>query len=153
MSLENEILNLIEKPINELGYFNVSVSFTRENKNNYLRVLIDKDDPISLDDIIKVNDLISPLLDEKDLISEAYILDVSSYGVEKKIDVNNLQKYVGKYVNIHLTHPYRGENYLEGDLVEVKEDTVILNYRNKTRLISAEVEKRYIDKARLAIKF
>lgn len=153
MSLENEILNLIEKPINELGYFNVSVSFTRENKNNYLRVLIDKDDPISLNDIIKVNDLISPLLDEKDLISEAYILDVSSYGVEKNIDVNNLQKYVGKYVNIHLTHPYKGENYLEGDLVEVKEDTVILNYRNKTRLISAEVEKKYIDKARLAIKF
>ncbi|HBF68217.1 MAG TPA: ribosome maturation factor RimP [Firmicutes bacterium] len=153
MNIEKQILELIEKPINDLGYENVSVTYKRENGTNYLRVLIDKDDVISLDDIVRVNDLISPILDEKDLIEEAYILDVSTYGAEKSIDVNKLEKYVGKYVRVHLTNPYKGENYLEGSLDSVSSDIVSLTYRVKSRLIKAELNRKDIDKARLAIKF
>ncbi len=153
MGIENEVLNLIEKPINDLGYINVSVSFTSEAGSRYLRVLIDKDDVVSLDDIVKVNDLISPIIDKADLIQGAYILDVSSYGAEKKIDITKLDKYVGKYVNVHLSHPYKGENYLEGTLKSVNEGKVIISFREKTRLIKAEVSESDIDKARLAIKF
>lgn len=153
MSVEKEVLELIEKPINELGYENVSVSFVKENGTNYLRILIDKDDVISLDDIVKVNDFISPLLDEKDIISEPYILDVSSYGAEKAIDVGKLEKYVNKHVLLHLTTPYKGENYLQGDLINVSPDIVVLTYRVKTRIIKAELNRKDIDKARLAIKF
>ena len=153
MSIEKQVLEIIEKPINELGYFNVSVTFTREKGTSFLRVLIDKDDPVSLDDIIAVNDKISPLLDEADLIDGEYMLDVSSYGAEKKIDVSRLEKYVGKYINIHLTHPCKGENYLEGDLTSVTEDKVVISYKIKTRLVNAEVNRNDIDKARLAIKF
>lgn len=153
MSIEKEVLELIEKPINELGYENVSISFVKENGTNYLRVLIDKDDVISLDDIVKVNDLISPLLDEKDIISEPYILDVSSYGAEKAIDINKLEKYVNKYVLIHLTTPYKGENYLEGDIDSISSDIVVLSFRVKSRLVKAELNRKDIDKARLAIKF
>lgn len=153
MGIEKQVLELIEKPINELGYINVSVSFVRESGTSYLRVLIDKDEVISLDDIIAVNDLISPMLDKADLIPGAYVLDVSSYGAEKKIDVNNLEKYVGKYVNIHLSNPYKGENYLEGDLIEVTKDSVTLSYKVKTRVINAIINRKDIDKARLAIKF
>ena len=153
MSLETEVLNLIEKPINEMGYINVSVSFTKEKGTYFLRVLVDKDEPISLDDIIAINDKISPLLDEADLIKDEYMLDVSSYGIEKKIDVNSLEKYVGKYINIHLTNPYKGENYLEGDLVSVTKDEITLSYRIKTRKVDAVIDRKTIDKARLAIKF
>lgn len=153
MNIEKQILELIEKPINELGYENVSVSYKRENGTNYLRVLIDKDDVISLDDIVRVNDLISPMLDSEDLIDEAYILDVSTYGAEKSIDVNKLEKYIGKYVRVHLTNPYKGENYLEGSLDSVSSDIVSLTYRVKSRLVKAELNRKDIDKARLAIKF
>lgn len=153
MNIEKQILELIEKPINELGYENVSVSYKRENGTNYLRVLIDKDDVISLDDIVRVNDLISPMLDSEDLIDEAYILDVSTYGAEKSIDVNKLEKYIGKYVRVHLTNPYKGENYLEGSLDSVSSDIVSLTFRVKSRLVKAELNRKDIDKARLAIKF
>ena len=153
MSLETEVLKLIEKPINEMGYINVSVSFAKEKGTYFLRVLVDKDEPISLDDIIAINDKISPLLDEADLIKDEYMLDVSSYGAEKKIDVNSLEKYVGRYINIHLTNPYKGENYLEGDLVSVTKDEITLSYRIKTRKVDATVDRKVIDKARLAIKF
>lgn len=153
MSIEKEVTSLIEKPIKDLGYDEVSVSLVRENGVMYLRVLIDKDDAISLDDIIKVNDLISPLLDEADLIKSEYYLDVSSYGAEKPIKVERLEKYIGKYINIHLTTPYKGENYLEGTLEEVSSDKLVISFREKTRLIKAEVSRKDVDKARLAIKF
>ena len=153
MSIEKEVLDLIQKPINDLGYINVSVSFSKEKGTSYLRVLVDKDEPLSLDDIIRVNDTISPLLDEADLIEGAYMLDVSSYGAEKKIDVTSLEKYVGKYINIHLTNPYKGENYLEGDLKEVSKDSITLSFRIKTRVVEAIINRKDIDKARLAIKF
>ncbi|MCQ2792797.1 MAG: ribosome maturation factor RimP [Bacilli bacterium] len=153
MSIEKEVTSLIEKPIKDLGYDEVSVSLVRENGVMYLRVLIDKDDAISLDDIIKVNDLISPLLDEADLIKSEYYLDVSSYGAEKPIKVDRLEKYIGKYINIHLTNPYKGENYLEGTLEEVSLDKLVISFREKTRLVKAEVNRKDVDKARLAIKF
>lgn len=153
MSIENQVLEIIEKPIRELGYINVSVTYTHENGTNYLRVLIDKDDVVSLDDIVAVNDLISPLLDEADLISGQYMLDVSSYGAEKQIDVAKLENYIGKYVNLHLANPYKGANILEGNMDIVTQDLVALSYREKTRLIKVEINRKDIDKARLAIKF
>ena len=153
MNLEKQVYELIEKPIKALGYTEVYVSYVREQGNNVLRVSIDRDDVISLDDIIKVNDIVSPILDEADLIQGAYMLDVTSLGAEKPIDVSKLEKYLNRYVNIHLSHPYKGENILEGDLTYVDENKVIISFREKTRLINAEIERKHIDKARLAIKF
>ena len=153
MSIEQSVKELISKPIMELGYTSVSVSYKRESGVNFLRVTVDKDDVVSLEDIIKVNDLISPLLDKADLINDEYMLDVTSLGAEKPIDVSRLEKYVGKYVNVHLTNPYKGENILEGDLTSVTCDTVTIEFRVKTRVIKAEVPYKDIDNARLAIKF
>ncbi len=154
MTLESTVKNLIEKPIKALGYTDVDVKFVRESNTNYLRVMVDKDDEvIGLDEIVKVNDLISPLLDEADLIQTNYVLDVTTFGAEKAIDVAKLEKYVGKYINVHLTHPYKGLNIIEGTLESVDNDKVVISYREKTRLIKCEIVRSTIDKARLAIKF
>ena len=115
--------------------------------------IINKDEPIDLEEIIKVNDLISPMLDKADLIQNEYVLDVTTFGAEKKIDVAKLDKYVGKYVNIHLDRPYKGLNIIEGDLISVDNDKVVITYKDKTRTIKCELVRKDIDKARLAIKF
>ena len=153
MSLEQSVLSLIENPIKELGYTKVYVNYVREQGTNYLRVLVDKNDTISLEDIVKVNDLISPILHEADLIKNNYVLDVTSLGAEKPIEVSELEQYVGKYVHLHLSNPYKGENILEGDLTNVNSEFVELSYKEKTRLIKAQITRKDIDKARLAIKF
>lgn len=154
MTLESTVKNLIEKPIKALGYTEVEVKFVRESNTNYLRVMVDKDDEvIDLDDIVKVNDIVSPLLDEADLIKSNYVLDVTTFGAEKSIDVAKLEKYVGKYVNIHLTNPYKGLNIIAGTLESVDNDNVVISYKEKTRLIKCELVRNTIDKARLAIKF
>ena len=154
MTLECTIKNLIEKPIKALGYSEVDVKFVREFGTNYLRVMVDKDDEaIDLDQIVKVNDIVSPILDEADLIKTNYVLDVTTFGAEKPIDVAKLEKYVGKYINIHLTHPYKGLNIIEGTLESVDNDFIVISYKEKTRLIKCEIVRNTIDKARLAIKF
>ena len=154
MTLESTILNLIEKPVKALGYSEVDVKFVREFGTNYLRVMVDKDDEvIDLDEIMKVNDVVSPILDEADLIKTNYVLDVTTFGAEKSIDVAKLEKYVGRYVNVHLTNPIKGENIIEGTLESVDNDKVVISFKEKTRLIKCEIVRNTIDKARLAIKF
>ena len=154
MTLESTVLNLIEKPLKALGYSEVEVKFVNEFGTNYLRVMVDKDDEvIDLDEIMKVNDIVSPILDEADLIKTNYVLDITTFGAEKAIDVSKLEKYVGRYVNIHLTNPYKGLNILEGTLESVDNDIVVISYKEKTRLIKCEIVRNTIDKARLAIKF
>ena len=153
MNIEESVKNLVEKPIKALGYNEIQVKYVKEFGNWYLRILVDKDDVVDLEDIIKVNDLVSPLLDQADLIDNEYVLDVTSFGAEKPIEVSKLEKYVGKYINVHLSNPYKGENYLEGDLVDVNENEVTLSIKDKARLVKATLERKNIDKARLAIKF
>ncbi len=154
MTLESTVKNLIEKPIKALGYTEVDVKFVREFGTNYLRVMVDKDDEaIDLEQIVKVNDVISPILDEADLIESNYVLDVTTFGAEKPIDVAKLEKYVGKYINIHLTHPYKGLNIIEGTLESVDNDLIVISYKEKTRLVKCEIVRNVVDKARLAIKF
>ena len=154
MTLESTIKNLIEKPILALGYDEIDVKFVNEGGTNYLRVAIGKENgTIGFDEIMEVNDVISPLLDEADLIKSSYVLDVTTFGAERSIDVSNLEKHVGKYVNLHLSHPYKGLNTLEGTLTSVDNDVVIVSFKEKTRVINAEINRSHIDRARLAIKF
>jgi ribosome maturation factor RimP len=69
MAVKDVVSALIEPQLKILGYDLASVSFRKEGANYILRVVIDKDGPVSMDDIVRAGDLISPLLDEADPIS------------------------------------------------------------------------------------
>ena len=86
MDIITEVKKLIEPVITENNYILSDVEYTIEGKIAFLRVYIDKEGFISIDDCVKVSNLINPLLDEKDLINDNYMLDVCS---KEKGDVNN----------------------------------------------------------------
>ena len=151
--IEETIKNELQVPLEELGYVIVSVKYTRSKKGNILEIIVDKDDDISIEEIVQVSNLISPLLDVNDYIKENYTLDVTSLGAEKPIEISKLDKYIGKYVNIHLTHPYNGENILEGDLKNIDNGVVELEIKVKSKKKSCLIPLETIDRARLAIKF
>ncbi len=150
-----EEINVVEeglgKKLNEVGYELYSFKFIP--KTRILEIVVDRDSEINLDDITAVSEVISTYLDEHDFTENPYTLDVSSLGVEKPIKVEKLDKYVGKYINIHLSHPYKGENILEGNLDYCDNEKIILSYREKTKLIKCEINRADVDRARLAIKF
>ncbi len=152
MDEERKAIQALEAPLQELGYRLVEVHYGK-GKESSLQVVVDRVEPISLDDIVMLSEKISALLDEADPIEEAYSLDISSLGAEKPIAIEELEKYVGRYVNLHLSHPYRGENILEGTLEEATEDKVLLQIREKTKKVTAELPRKDVDRARLAIQF
>ena len=73
-----EIRQQIEPVIEENDYRVDEVIYEKEGSQNFLRVIIDKDGIIDIEDCVKVFRLIDPILDEIDLIDESYILDVCS---------------------------------------------------------------------------
>ncbi len=152
MNLEN-IKKEIEAKVKELGYELYSLNYLRKKGDNILEIIIDRIEPIDMESILKVSREISNYLDEKDLIEEAYLLDVSSLGAEKPIKIERLKDYLNQYINIHLSHPYKGENIIEGTLTSIDEENIVLTYKIKTRQYDALIALKDIDKARLAIKF
>ncbi len=147
------IKTLLDKPIEELGYEIAKVNLKSSKLGLTLEISIDRDEPISLDDIVIVSEKINEILDKEDPIQTPYTLDVSSLGAEKPIKIERLSHYLGKYVNIHITHPVEGKNIIEGDLIDSNDEKTIISYREKTRVKKVEIPTKDIDKARLAIKF
>ena len=76
--IEEKVLKVIEKPINDIGITIKEIKFEKENGTSYLRIFIDKEPFINIDDCVKVTDIVNPILDEYDFIDESYILDISS---------------------------------------------------------------------------
>ena len=76
--IENVVLALIKDVIVDNDYILESVSYVKEDGNYFLRVVIDKNGIIDIDDCVKVSKLINPILDEADPIEDNYILDVCS---------------------------------------------------------------------------
>ncbi len=149
----DDVKAILEPVLEKEGYTLAEVNLSRDSDGLTLHVYIDRDSPISLDDIVLVSDIINPLLDKEDPIPGAYTLDVSSLGAEKPLKLDKLENYVGNYVNFHLSHPYKGANTLEGDLLEVNSDEIKLGIREKTKTKTIILKRETIDKARLAIKF
>lgn len=154
MNIKEALSAVIEPILTREGYVLYELSYAKEGADMVLHVYVDQDDQvIDLDDIVRLSELISPALDEANLIGENYMLDVASAGAEKRIDVTHLDKYLHRYVNLHLVQPFEGENILEGEIIELTEVTVTLAYRVKTREKKVTLARENIDKARLAIKF
>lgn len=152
MLVEDKIRSIVETKLNEEGYELYSVHY-KPGKNASLQVIVDRVAPISLEEIVHVSELVSSLLDQEDPIQEPYTLDVSSLGAEKPIEPSRLGEYVGRYVNLHLTKPYKGENYVEGTLIQIIDGTVELQVKAKTRKLIYAFPSSDVDKARLAIEF
>lgn len=78
MDLVNKVDGLIRPVIEENGYKLDTVEYVKEGSTKFLRVIIDKDNYITVDDCVVVCNLINPILDKEDPIEENYILDVCS---------------------------------------------------------------------------
>ena len=140
---------LIEKKVNELGYELYSLSFSKET----LSLVVDKETEIDMDMIVSLTNELNCYLDELNPFEKTYTFDISSLGAEKPLKVDKLESYIGKYVNVHLVNPIKGDNIYEGDLINVTNDSITITYRNKSRSINLEIAKSNIYKIRLAIKF
>ena len=76
--MEEKVRKLIEGEVNKLGISIDSVVYEKEGGNYFLRIVIDRDEIIDIDTCVEGTNIINPLLDQSDIISDSYILDVST---------------------------------------------------------------------------
>ncbi len=84
MNIEEEVKKLIENDINKLGISLEKIEFVKEDGIYFLRIYIDKEPIININDCVNVTKLIDPILDKNNLIDKSYILDVCSKKKEGK---------------------------------------------------------------------
>ncbi len=115
--IEERVENLIEEKVQSLGYELYDVEYVKEGKDYYLRIYIDKDTGISLEDCELVSNNITDMLDKEDYIKEQYFLEVSSPGIERVLKKDkHLEKNIGAKVQIKLFRPENGKKQYEGIL-------------------------------------
>lgn len=74
----DKIKEIVTEAMNKEDIIVCSVSYEKENNYNFLKIVLDRVNGIDLDTIVEATNIINPLLDEYDLISEEYVLDISS---------------------------------------------------------------------------
>jgi ribosome maturation factor RimP len=152
-----ETVTQLVTPILEERHFELyDLEFVKEGKSWYLRVYIDKEDGINIEECAQVSDLLSEKLDEldPDPIPQAYFLEVSSPGAERPLKKpDDYDRAVGKYIHVSLYQPIDGAKIFEGTLENVTEDELTLDYLVKTRHKQIVIPRQKVAKARLAIKF
>ena len=78
MKIEEKVTSLIKEEIEKQGIILDEVLYVKEGNQYFLRVVIDKNGFIDLDDCVNISNIINPILDKNDIIENNYILDVCS---------------------------------------------------------------------------
>ena len=127
--IEEKVEELIKDKIENIGYSLYDVEYAKEGPNYYLRIFIDSEKGIDLNDCEKVSNEINEKLDEADYIKEQYFLEVSSPGVERILRKDrHLEQNIGKQVEAKLFKKDENgsKNYI-GELKKFDEETVTID--------------------------
>lgn len=143
---------LIQPVLEELNFELVDIEFTKEGKDHFLRVSIDKPGGVDLNDCTVASEKISEVMDEEDPIAQAYYLDVSSPGAERPIKKEqDFQNAVNQPIYVSLYAPIEGEKEWLGILEAVEKDTITMQVKEKAKKRSIEIPRDKIAKARHAV--
>ena len=145
-NIETKVEELIKDKVNTLGYEIYDVIFEKEAKDYYLRIFIDSEKGISLEDCEKVNNEITDLLDEADYIKDPYFLEISSPGVERILRKPiHYEKQIGNKINIKLYNKAEnGQKDLIGFLKKITDDYLMLEVEDNL----IKIDKKNISTAK-----
>ncbi len=122
------VRTIVEPIITQLGLRLWDVRFVKEGAQWYLRVYIDKDGGITIDDCEAVSKAIDAPLDEKDPIEQSYCLEVCSPGIERELTrPEHFQQFIGADIMIRLIRPLPGiGKELYGKLISEDKDGIVI---------------------------
>ncbi len=146
-----DILYDISMPILDKYNFEfVDVEYKKEGGQWYLRLFIDKDGGITIDDCQLVSEILSDKLDEIDPIEHSYIFEVSSPGIDRPLKTErDYKKNLNKELEVKFYDSFDGKKSIEATLLDYDDKKVILDYKGK----EIEIDKKTIAIMRPLIKF
>lgn len=135
-NIEEKVEELIKDKIENIGYSLYDVEYAKEGPNYYLRIFIDNEKGIDLDDCEKVSNEINEKLDEADYIKEQYYLEVSSPGIERVLRKDrHLEQNIGKQVEAKLfKKDEKGNKNYTGELKAFDTDTITIETSEEIKI-------------------
>ena len=139
--IEEKVESLVKDKIEKIGYELYDVLYVKEGSNKILRIVIDSEHGISLDDCEKVNNEIKEIIDEANPIEEQYFLEISSPGIERLLRKDwQLKKFKGAEVNIKLfKKDENGKKEYVGSVGNVTENTLDVETEGKNTTIDRKI--------------
>jgi ribosome maturation factor RimP len=121
----------------------VDVEYIREGAHWYLRLYIDKEGGVDMDDCAGVSYMVSEMLDQKNPIPQAYMLEVSSPGLERSLKKEeDFIRFQGSLVTVHTTSLFQGYKEFSGNLIGLINDEIVLEYEGKRMAIPRALAKK-----------
>lgn len=136
----------LAKPLaDELGVTLWDVVFEKEGASWYLRVFIDKEDGISIEDCEAFSRPYNKLLDAEDFIDQSYIFEVGSPGMGRELrKAEHFEKYIGSPVRVRLIRAVDGTKEIVGQLNAYNKDSIIVD-NNEIKLSDTAFVRLYDD--------
>ncbi|MCI7334449.1 MAG: ribosome maturation factor RimP [Oscillospiraceae bacterium] len=136
----------IAEPIAQrLGLEIWDIRFLKEGTGWFLRIFIDKDGGVGIDDCVEMSRALNDPLDEADLIEQAYCLEVSSPGVERElVRSEHFQKYLGAPVKLKTIRPVDGKREFSGVLEDYDNGLATVRLEDGSGLTLSKKETAWI---------
>ncbi len=145
-----KLYELITPVVEALGYELVGIEYISQGRHSVLRVYIDSEDGITVDDCADVSHQVSGVLDVEDPIKSAYHLEISSPGLDRPLfEEAHYERFAGHQAKLSLTTPIDGRRKFQGTLLGLKEGKVAIVVDGEEQLLPFAS----IDKANLIPEF
>lgn len=134
----------------------VEVEYVKEKKQNYLRIFVDHENGIDIEEIAALSEIVSQQLDtlDPDPFPDPYILELSSPGLERPIKSDqDWKKAQDQYVHVGLFQKIDSKKQFDGFLIEQDSETIKLKYKDKTLVKEVVIPRKLIANARFAVEF
>ena len=138
MSKITDKVSLLATPVvEEAGCTLWDVEYVREAGTWYLRVYIDKEGGVSIDDCERISRALDPILDEADPVPDSYVFEVGSAGIERELKrPGDFEKYMGSQIELRLYQPFEGSKAFVGQLSGYDDGNVTLQVGEKSLTFS-----------------
>jgi len=124
---EHKLTDMLRPAVEEVGKELLGIEFISAGQHSVLRVFIDHENGIDVDDCAEVSRQVGALLDVEDPISTEYSLEVSSPGLDRPLfTLAQYQAVIGETVNVKLSIPLNGRRKFKGILESIENDTLIV---------------------------
>ncbi|WP_026570328.1 MULTISPECIES: ribosome maturation factor RimP [Sediminibacillus] len=145
---------LVQPILQEMNLELVDIEFEKEGKNWFLRVFVDKEGGVDIEECGQVSEQLSEKLDAEDPVSTPYFLEVSSPGAERPLKKpEDFRANIDNTIYVKLYEPINGEKEYEGVLKAFQDETITLEVKVKTRKQEIQLPYDKVAKARLAVSF
>ena len=150
MKITDLVTQLAQPIVERFGCELWDVEYVREGSERYLRIFLDKEGGIDIEDCEKVHRAMDPILDEKDPIAESYHFEVCSAGIERPLKrPGDFAKFMGSPIIVKLYRPVNGLKEVPGILRGYEDGRVTVEAGKQTLTF----EKSQVALVRLRVEF